>query len=192
MKINEFIRRYNEVKMNIPLVDKLIGEIKKETPYIPFITKVALAQSIANITMVDSATDLLSVNTPKKYVLAIMTIIFETTELEQSDPEDNLGIFKDYDLINAVNLWDTILIKADIKAEYEEFNTVLKMVCDDLIQNKYESHSFAIEMMTMVTNSIVKAIEPIVPVLEKISNLSDEEAKNMDKNVNKFIEKLTK
>lgn len=192
MKINEFIRKYNEVKKNASLVEKLINEIKKESPYIPFINKVALAQAIVNATMVDSETDLLSVNTPKKYVLAIMTVIFETTELEQSDPEDNLGIFKDYDLINSANLWDVLLVKTEIKAEYEEFNTVLKMVSDDLIQNKYDNHRFAIEMMSMITSSILRAIEPITPILDKLSNLSDEEAENIDRNVNKFIEKLAK
>ena len=192
MKINEFIGRYNEVKKNASLVEKLINEIKKESPYIPFINKVALAQAIVNATMVDSETDLLSVNTPKKYALAIMTLIFETTELEQSNPEDNLGIFKDYDLINSAHLWDVLLVKTEIKAEYEEFNTVLKMVSDDLIQNKYDNHRFAIEMMSMITSSILRAIEPITPILDKLSNLSDEEAENMDRNVNKFIDKLAK
>lgn len=66
------------------------------------------------------------------------------------------------------------------------------MVCDDLIQNKYDNHRFAIEMMSMITSSILKAIEPITPILDKLSNLSDEEAENIDKNVNKFIEKLAK
>ena len=44
----------------------------------------------------------------------------------------------------------------------------------------------------MITSSILRAIEPITPILDKLSNLSDEEAENIDRNVNKFIEKLAK
>lgn len=192
MKVSEFVQEYKAIRLNEKMTSSLIEKSIKENIYIPYLEKVTLATRIANATMIDATTQLLNLNTPAKFVLSVMSILYATTLLEQTDSENSMSIYSDYDALNNEGLIEILLENPTVEKEYKEFNIILQMISDDLISNKYDSHNFTYEIVGMVTNGIVKVLEPLSPALDKILNLSDEERDNLNKNFDKVINKMTK
>lgn len=190
MKANELKEKYIKVAHSDKAVELLLKDITPdEKIYMSFMEKLTLARKIANASMINQETNMMSLNTPAKFVLTMMSLIYKYTLIEEVSAE---GYFSDYDELNSVGLIEMIVEKIIPEHEYTEFNTILQMVCDDIMTNKFETHNFAYELAGMVTNVFVKVLEPIAPALDKIAAMSEEDIDKVVNKLNKTLDRITK
>lgn len=166
MKIKNFCEKY------INIADGLKEQYLKDNlhikTYIPFLTKMTLADKLAKITMLDKETGNINIKSDLNYLLFARMIIEQYTDL-QVETKD---FFEEYDLLNESGILGEI-IQMIPKKEMNE----LKMICDikreDLLQNKYENHAFISSQVERFGTLIGVILEPI---MKKIS----EQLEHMD------------
>ena len=123
MKVQEFITQY-----------KLYGDdfIAKHLTnlYVSYARKIAEAHKIVDLTMYKEVNGVRHFwhDTPTQYNLFIQRLIANYTDIEMDNP------LEDYDSLDALGLIEKIIAIIP-QSEYSEFNTVLKMVVDDEINN---------------------------------------------------------
>ena len=183
MKIFDFIEKYNAIATD-RLKEDYLKENLKITTYLPFLTKVTLADKLAKITALDKDTGNVNVKSDVNYLLFCRMIIEQYTDLQV----ETEGFYEEYDLLNESGLLDKIMQMIPEK-EIAEFKMICDMKKSDLLQNKYENHAFIADQVERFGTLIGVTLNP---VLEKISgqieNMSEED---VEKFANKF-EKLLK
>lgn len=192
MKVNEFIKEYESIQKNETMVKRLLSNIKSEDSYIPYLEKVTMADKIVGATTINKETNMFQTNTPARFILSTMELLYRCTQLEPSEGAEYMLFYSDYDMLNKYNLIKPILEYCEVTNEYKEFNTVLDMIFEDLYQNKYESHNFATEMIGMFAHKLTTALKPIAPILEKLANMDNNEINNMNEKLGKVIDKISK
>ena len=176
MKIREFIEKYNVIATDRLKEDYLKDNLHIKT-YLPFLTKVTLADKLAKVTTLDKDTGNVNVKSDANYLLFCRMIVEQYTDLQV----ETEGFYEEYDLLNESGLLDKIMQMIPEK-EITEF----KMICDfkqkDIITNQYEMHSYISNQVTRFGELIGVTLKPI---MEKIS----EQLENMDE---KDIDKIAK
>ena len=174
MKIIDFIKEYDEAK-EAGFKDEIIRKhINNE--YVLFENKVDAAKTIVDTCYWETEEDdfgnsrsVLNINSILKYYLTYMVILELFTDLERSP--DGKQMLDDFNQLNRRGIFEEI--KQNINQnELSEFNTILKMVSDDVIANEYENHAFLTKQMERLKNLCVYVFGPILKDLdlEKIKN----------------------
>lgn len=174
--IKNFINEYKNIATDRLKEDYLKDNLHIKT-YLPFLTKVTLADKLAKVTTLDKETGNVNVKSDVNYLLFCRMIIEQYTDLQV----ETEGFYEEYDLLNESGLLDKIMQIIPEK-EISEF----KMLCDfkqkDILTNQYEMHSYISNQVTRFGELIGITLKPI---MEKISD----QLENMDE---KDIEKITK
>ena len=183
MKIKEFVEKYNAIATDRLKEDYLNDNLHIKT-YLPFLTKMTLADKLAKVTTLDKDTGNVNVTSDVNYLLFCRTIIEQYTDLQV----ETEGFYEEYDLLNESGLLDKIMQMIPEK-EITEFKMICDMKKSDLLQNKYENHAFIADQVERFGTLIGITLKPVLEkISEQIENMSEED---VEKFTNKF-EKLLK
>lgn len=176
MTIKEFTEKYNAIATDRLKEDYLNDNLHIKT-YLPFLTKVTLADKLAKITTLDKDTGNVSIKSDVNYLLFCRMIIEQYTDLQV----ETEGFYEEYDLLNESGLLDKIMQMIPEK-EIAEFKMICDMKQKDILTNQYEMHSYISNQVTRFGELIGVTLKPI---MEKISD----QLENMDE---KDIDKIAK
>ena len=187
--IKKFVEGYSKCATQ-QLKDDYIKNNLVIMPYVPFLTKSALVDSLLKITMLDKETGNIKVNSSTEYLFMTRIFIENYTNLiVETD-----GFFEEYDELKKSGLFNILLIGDDTNPplipyeEIAEFKHLLSIKKSDQMTNKYEIHSFISEQverfralgkvtLTPLVNTIKKKVEEISKEdLDKIVDLAKKNA----------------
>lgn len=168
MKINDFIKEYDEINNELLRVGKINECIKNE--YVPFEKKADAAVAIADACFWEEEKDsfgnrrtVLNKNSVMKYYLTYMAILELFTNLEKSDNGEQM--LDDFNQLNKRGILKLIMHEIN-QDELSEFYKILEMVCDDVVVNEYENHAFVSKQITRLENLFSYVIQPIINELD--------------------------
>ena len=182
MKIKEFCKEYSN------RIDKLKGDYLNDNlhinTYIPFLTKVTLADKLARVTTLDKDTGNINIKSDVNYLLFCRMIIEQYTDLQV----ETEGFYEEYDLLNESGLLDKIMQMIPEK-EIAEFKMICDMKKDDIIFNQSTPKAFVNQQIERVSTILGVTLKPVLEkISDQIENMSEED---VEKFANKF-EKLLK
>lgn len=171
----EYSKRIDSLK------EQYIKDNLKITPYIPYVVKGSLADSLLKITMVDEDGNV-RVNSYVEYLLLTRIFIEQYTNLEV----ETEGFFEEYDALKKSGLFNLLFIGTDDKlplipyAEIEEFKFIINEKKKDIMTNKYEIHSFIKEQVERFGKLANVTLNPIVDAVSKlIEDVPEEDINNV-------------
>lgn len=177
ISIKKFVEGYSKCATK-QLKDQYIKDNLEITPYIPFLTKDALINNLLKITMFDKKTSNVKVNSSVEYLLMTRIFVEQYTNLTV----ETEGFYEEYDELKKSGLFNILLIGDENTAplipyeEIAEFKHLLSIKRNDVLQNKYEIHSFITEQIDRMKDLGEAAVSPLVNVLDKkFDELSDED-----------------
>lgn len=180
MKIKDFVEKYNAIATDRLMEDYLKDNLHIKT-YIPFLTKVTIADKLANVTTLDKDTGNINVKSDVNYLLFCRMIVEQYTDL-QVEAE---GFYEEYDLLNESGLLDKIMQMIP-KKEIAEFKMICDMKKDDIIFNQSTPKAFINQQIERVSTILGVTLKP---VLDKLAT----ELENIDeKDIEKFTNKVEK
>lgn len=132
MTVKEFI---NKCKMSKNL-DKYL-EDRISVKYLPYATKMALAERILNSTCyTNTEPNLFKVNSPFRKMLFILSMIDEYTDIDI----DWGNIMDEFDMLSENNV--IAIIEKIPESEFTQCSSILEMMLDDLIMNERDLVSY--------------------------------------------------
>ena len=188
--VKSFVEEYEKCSNNDDKTKFLKSKLKTEK-YLPYADKLTFAENIINHSSyamvkedgVLKKTDRIALNSPMRYILFVMTVVDKYTNIEVNFQ----NIMPDFDALNFNSLIEVIFEKIGDK-EVSEFNTVVEMVLDDFMANKFEFKNYVSEALMNVYSIVEKCAPLITNITEKLDNLSDEDAERLSG----FLGKITK
>lgn len=182
--IKNFVNEYKNMATDRLKEDYLKDNLHIKT-YLPFLTKVTFADKLAKVTTLDKDTGNVNVKSDANYLLFCRTIIEQYTDLQV----ETEGFYEEYDLLNESGLLDKIMQMIPEK-EIGEFKIICDMKKNDIIQNKYEMHSFISEQIERFSQLTGVVLKPVLDaVLEKLENVNTENTTvDVDEKVDDFLE----
>lgn len=179
--VEEFCKKYNET--NLDQVKQSLLEKVMNPHYVPYEMKITICEKIIENSYYkknnDGKIEKLHVNSPSKYMLYCLWLVKQYTCIEV----DFSNALEEFNLLNESEMLDVIYSNIPEK-EHREFQMILDMVENDLLQNEYETHAFVsnqVERFGELFGNIVK------PALDRFGDILE----NMDeKTINKVINKL--
>lgn len=183
MKIKNFTEKYSAIATD-RLKEEYLNDNLHIKTYLPFLTKVTLADKLAKITALDKDTGNVNVKSDVNYLLFCRMIVEQYTDL-QIETE---GFYEEYDLLNESGLLDKIMQMIPEK-EITEFKMICDMKKDDIIFNQSTPKAFINQQVERITTIASVTLKPVLEkISEQIENMSEED---IEKFTNKF-EKLLK
>lgn len=146
MDIGKFVDEYSKLKDESARERLMSKHIT--TTYLPYAKKIGEAQKILDMSCYDPNDQSFLINTPIRYMLFVMSVVRNYTDLEFSNEN---GI-EQFDLIERYGVIETI-IKL-IRDDYEKFDVVLKMILDDLMINERSTTSFIEKKVKVITEAL--------------------------------------
>ena len=188
--VKSFVEGYEKCSNNDDKAKFLKSKLKTEK-YIPYAEKLTLAENIINHSSyamvkedgVLKQTDRIALNSPMRYILFVMTIVDKYTNIEVNFK----NIMPDFDALNFNSLIEVIFEKIGDK-ETAEFNTVVEMVLNDFMANKYQFKNYIDDTLLKVSGLIEKCAPLIDNITSKLDSMSEED---MDK-LSGLLGKVTK
>lgn len=181
MTIKEFCEKYNNIATK-QLKDQYIKDNLEITPYVPFVKKDALIANLLKTTMIDKETGNIKVNSSTEYLLMTRIFIENYTNLTVGTK----GFFEEYDELKKSGLFNILLIGDDATyplipyEEIAEFKHLLSIKKSDILQNKYEIHSFITEQVERFKALGEATLTPLVDaVSKKLDSLSDDDLRKI-------------
>jgi hypothetical protein len=191
ISVKDFVEGYEKCAID-SLKDRYIKEKVKVVQYVPYLTKVALAENIVKQSSYArneegkiEQPERIKVNSALRYVLFVTTVIKTYTNIDF----DGADMMTGFDTLNECGLVEAIFEKIAEK-ELAEFRTVLDMALEDFMVNEYETHTFISRQVTRVTDVLGVFLEPLLPTLKELSKKLDEMDKQGLKKVNNKIAKM--
>ena len=148
MKIDEFIKKYNNAKDK----DKFLSECIT-TQYVPYRNKIADCDGIIKAS--SELDGIFRINTPAQFMMFMIQLISRYTEIEKE--EDILGEFEKLDELNLINA----IISKIPEREYTSYSTILNMIQDDYMENNRSLLSFIETKIKALGLSIDTILETI-------------------------------
>ena len=179
--VKSFVEEYEKQLMDVDKVKFLKSKLKTEK-YMPYGEKLAIAENIvrsSSYAMVKEndelkQTDRIAFNSPMRYILFVMTVVDKYTNIEV-----NFGnIMSEFDALNSNGLIEVIFEKVGDK-EMAEFNTVVDMVLNDFMANKYQFKNYISDTLSRVSGLIEKCTPLINNITDKLDNMSQEDAEKL-------------
>lgn len=145
------------------------SQIKIEA-YIPYLTKVEVARRIVEATCLKEGR--IVMDSASKYLLYCRSIISLYTNIKLAEKADEnedmetlgLMMLNEFDALNSRGLFEGIFAKIPEK-ELAEFNTVLDMVSNDIMTNKYEPHAYVDEVLS----NLMSVLSTLSDVVDKLN-----------------------
>ena len=185
MKIKEFTEKYNATATNKLKEDYLNNNLHIKT-YLPFLTKVTLADKLAKVTTLDKDTGNVNIKSDVNYLLFCRMIVEQYTDLQV----ETEGFYEEYDLLNESGLLDKIMQMIPEK-EIAEFNTICDMKKSDLLQNKYENHAFIASQVERFGTLIGVILKPVLDKLAtELENMDEEKITKLSKALEKGLKRV--
>lgn len=182
--VKDFCKKYNDAKSE-QTKETLIHSVM-DPHYVPYEMKITICEKIVEASYY-TTTDKngvnvkkLHVNSPAQYMLYCMNLVKEYTNIEV----DFKDVLKEFNLLNKSDLVDIIHNNIPEK-ELREFQIILDMVRNDVMQNEYETHAFISNQVERFGELFGRVVSP---ALEK---LSDTIANMDEKEIDKMINRLT-
>lgn len=186
--VKSFVKEYEKQLTDIEKNSFLKNKLKVEK-YLPYSDKLIIAENIvksSSYAMVKEdetlkRTDKIEINSPMRYILFVMTVVNKYTNITV-----NFGdIMSEFDYLNKNNLIEVIFGKVGDK-EINEFNTVVEMVLDDFMANKYEFKNYVSEIFSKFYVLMQKSYPVVNNIVDKLDNMSDEDIKKLSGLLGKF------
>lgn len=185
MTIKEFVEKYNEIATDRLKEDYLNDNLHIKT-YLPFLTKVTLADKLAKVTTLDKDTGNVNVKSDVNYLLFCRMIVEQYTDLQV----ETEGFYEEYDLLNEFGLLDKIMQKIPEK-EIAEFKMICDMKKDDLLQNKYENHAFIADQVDRFGTLIGVTLKPVLDKLAtELENMDDSKIEKLSNTLERVLKRI--
>ena len=85
------------------------------------------------------------------------------------------------------------LIRLMPQREVTSFETILKMVFDDFIQNNYENHAFISNQVQRIVDIFTATTSPLIEkIKEKVENMTEEDIDKLGHKVEKILKKISR
>ena len=190
--VKSFVEEYEKCSNNDDKAKFLKSKLKTEK-YMPYADKLTFAENIINHSSyamvkedgVLKKTDRIALNSPMRYILFVMTVVDKYTNIEVNFN----NIMPDFDALNFNSLIEVIFEKIGDK-ETAEFNTVVEMVLNDFMANKYQFKNYIDDTLLKVSGLIEKCAPLIDNITSKLDSMSEEDVEklfNLLGKVTKFI-----
>ena len=190
--VKSFVEEYEKCSNNDDKAKFLKTKLKTEK-YMPYADKLTLAENIINHSSyamvkedgVLKQTDRIALNSPMRYILFVMTVVDKYTNIEVNFK----NIMPDFDALNFNSLIEVIFEKVGDK-ETAEFNTVVEMVLNDFMANKYQFKNYIDDTLLKVSGLVEKCAPLIDNITSKLDSMSEEDAEKLSGllgRVTKFI-----
>lgn len=190
--VKSFVEEYEKYSNNEDRTKFLKNKLKTEK-YMPYADKLTLAENIINhssyaMTKEDGVlkkTDKIALNSPMRYILFVMTIVDKYTNIEVNFK----NIMPEFDALNFNSLIEVIFEKIGDK-ETAEFNTVVEMVLNDFMANKYQFKNYIDDTLLKVTGLVAKCAPLINNITNKLDSMSEDDVEKLSGllgKVTKFI-----
>ena len=179
--VKSFVEEYEKQLIDADKTKFLRSKLKTEK-YMPYADKLALAENIvksSSYAMIKEdgklkQTDKIALNSPMRYILFVMTVVDKYTNIEV-----NFGnIMPEFDALNSNSLIEIIFDKVGDK-EMAEFNTVVDMVLNDFMANKYQFKNYIDDTLLKVYGLVEKCAPLINNIADKLDNMSEEDAEKL-------------
>ena len=185
MYIKDFVEKYNAIATDRLKEDYLNDNLHIKT-YLPFLTKVTLADKLAKVTTLDKDTGNVNVKSDVNYLLFCRMIVEQYTDLQV----ETEGFYEEYDLLNESGLLDKIMQMIPEK-EITEFKMICDMKKSELLQNKYENHAFIADQVDRFGTLIGVTLKPVLEkISEQIENMSEEDVEKFTNKVEKLLKRV--
>ena len=184
MKIKEFTEKYGAIATDRLKEDYLKDNLHIKT-YLPFLTKVTLADKLAKVTNIDKDTGNVNVKSDANYLLFCRMIVEQYTDLQV----ETEGFYEEYDLLNESGLLDKIIQMIPEK-EIAEFKMICDMKKDDIIFNQSTPKAFINQQIERITTIASVTLKPILEKLvDEFENLDDKKIEKFEKYLSKLLNK---
>ena len=179
--VKSFVEEYEKQLSNDDKAKFLKSKLKTEK-YIPYADKLSVAENIINhssyaIVKEDGVlkqTDRIALNSPMRYILFVMTVVDKYTNIEVNFK----NIMPDFDALNFNGLIEVIFERIGDK-ETAEFNTVVDMVLNDFMANKYQFKNYINETLSKVSGIVEKCAPLIDNITSKLDSMSEEDVEKL-------------
>ena len=188
--VKSFVEEYEKCSNNDDKAKFLKSKLKTEK-YMPYADKLTFAENIvkhSSYAMVKEdgnlkQTDRIALNSPMRYILFVMTVVDKYTNIEV-----NFGnIMPDFDALNFNSLIEVIFEKIGDK-ETAEFNTVVEMVLNDFMANKYQFKNYIDDTLLKISGLVEKCAPLIDNITSKLDSISEEDVEKLSG----LLEKVTR
>lgn len=187
--VKSFVEEYEKQLTNDDKAKFLKSKLKTEK-YIPYADKLTIAENIvkhSSYAMVKEdgklkQTDKIALNSPMRYVLFVMTVVDKYTNIEVNFN----NIMPDFDALNFNSLIEVIFEKVGDK-ETAEFNTVVEMVLNDFMANKYQFKNYIDDTLLKVSGLVEKCAPLIDNITSKLDSMSEEDVEKLSGLLGKVI-----
>lgn len=179
--VKSFVEEY-EKQLNDADKAKFLRSNLKTEKYMPYADKLAFAENIvksSSYSMIKEdgklkQTDRIALNSPMRYILFVMTVVDKYTNIEVNFK----NIMPDFDALNFNSLIEVIFEKIGDK-ETAEFNTVVEMVLNDFMANKYQFKNYIDDTLLKVTGLVEKCAPLIDNITSKLDSMSEEDIEKL-------------
>ena len=179
--VKSFVEEYEKCTNNDDKAKFLKTKLKTEK-YMPYADKLSIAENIvksSSYKMIKEdgklkQTDRIALNSPMRYVLFVMTVVDKYTNIEVNFN----NIMPDFDALNFNSLIEVIFEKVGDK-ETAEFNTVVEMVLNDFMANKYQFKNYIDDTLLKVTGLVEKCAPLIDNITSKLDGMSEEDVEKL-------------
>lgn len=186
--VKSFVEKYEKQLSDVEKNSYLKNNLKVEK-YLSYSDKVLLAERIVNgssyaIVKEDGVlnkTDKIKINSPMRYILFVMTIIDKYTNITVNFND----VMPEFDYLNKNGLFEIIFNKIGDR-EIGEFNTVVEMVLDDFMANKYEFKNYVSEILSKFHALMQQGYPLVSNIVNKLDNMSEEDMKKLSGVLGKF------
>lgn len=179
--VTNFVEEYEKCSNNDDKVKFLKNKLKTEK-YMPYEDKLTIADNIvahSSYAMVKEdgklkQTDRIALNSPMRYILFVMSIVDKYTNIEV-----NFGnIMPEFDGLNKNGLFEVIFEKIGDK-EISEFNTLVEMVLNDFMANKYEFKNYISDTLSRVVGLVERCAPLIDNITSKLDSMTEEDVEKL-------------
>lgn len=178
ISVKKFCENY-VTQSNTTLREQYLKKTLKIVPYVSFLKKDALAESILKVTMYDRKTGEIKVNSSAEYLLLNRVLIENYTNLEV----ETQGFFEEYDMLVESGIFEKLFIGNDEKneqplipyKEMSEFKFILNMKKQDILTNTYNIPAYISNQVTRFGELAGTVLSPVIDKLsDELKNLDDE------------------
>ena len=185
MTIKEFAEKYNAMATDRLKEDYLKDNLHIKT-YLPFLTKMTLADKLAKITTLDKDTGNVNVKSDINYLLFCRMIIEQYTDLQV----ETEGFYEEYDLLNESGLLDRIMQTIPEK-EITEFKMICDMKKDDIIFNQSTPKAFVNQQIERISTILGVTLKPVLDKLAtELGNMDDSKIEKLSKALERGLKRI--
>lgn len=175
--IKDFVAEYDQRETET-LKDEYLKDTIEYISYLPFVTKVSLADSLVNISVYKQEkyidengntksrkTDDVEINSTVQYLLFVRIVIDNYTNLKS----ETLGFFEEYDLLKSSGILDKLIGDNGILPmnDIAEFRNIVNMKQNDVVYNEGSIQASVARQVDRVSDLVKITFSPIVSAIEK-------------------------